>query len=409
VFWAGFVITNVSTFMQTFALGWLVVQLAVADGSPERAPLDLGLVAVARAVPGLALGLLGGVFADRRDRRGLLLATQVSFAALGTALAVLALTGLVSLPWVLALSALLAVTSSFYHPTRIALVPRLVGDANIMSAFGLNSLALNIGALVGPIVGGALVGPLSVGGVLLASACLYAISALIYLRLPSQAAATDARRTRVFVALAEGLRYVRDDPTVRWLMLLFAVMALVARPYLDLLPAFAGAIGTDAVGLAQMSACAGLGSLFAGLLTASTRAIRRKGLIVVIGVIATGVTLAILGLQRELATSLLVVVALSFFLMTASGMVGGVLQLETPDAMRGRVIGVQSLLLEGGLPLGGLAVGSLGTAVGIGSAFAAVGALLAVVGLGALIFVPSLRQSGRTHAVATPVRDSAHA
>jgi hypothetical protein len=158
-----------------------------------------------------------------------------------------------------------------------------------------------------------------------------------------------------------------------------------------------------------MSACAGLGSLFAGILTASTRAIRRKGLIVVTGVVATGVTLAILGLQRELAISLAVIVALSFFLMMASGMVGGVLQLETPDAMRGRVIGVQSLLLEGGLPLGGLAVGSLGTAVGIGSAFAAVGALLAVVGLGALIFVPSLRQSGQTRAVVTHLRDSAHA
>jgi hypothetical protein len=394
--------------MQSFALGWLVVLIAIADGAPERAPLYLGLVAVARAVPGLTLGLLGGVLADRRDRRALLLATQISYAAIATAIAVLTITGLIGLGWVLAFSVLLAATGSFYHPTRIALLPRLVGETHLMSAFGMNVLALNIGTLVGPLVGGALIGPLSIGGVLLASAVLYAISALIYLFLAPRPAAADARRTRIFAALVEGLRYVRDEPSVRWLMVLFAATTLLARPYADLLPAFARSIGTDAVGLSQMGACVGAGSLFAGFLTASIGGLRRKGLAVVVGVVATGLALVGVAAQTALLPSLALIVVLSFCLMTASGIVGAVLQIETPDAMRGRVIGVQQLLIEGGMPIGGLALGSLGTALGIGPAFAIGGALLAAAGIGIVVLVPSLRRvDGDGPRV--EVRDSAHA
>src|SRR4029079_687241 len=103
-------------------------------------------------------------------------------------------------------------------------------------------------------------------GVLLASAILYAIGACLYLTIPPRPVAVDARRTRVVAALVEGLRYVRDDPTVRWLMILFAAATLFARPYADLLPAFARSIGLDAIGLAQMAAAVGGGYLFARVL-----------------------------------------------------------------------------------------------------------------------------------------------
>ena len=388
--------------MQAFALGWLVVQLAVQAGTPERAPLYLGFVGISRAVPGLALGLFGGVVADRRDRRALLLATQASFTAIATALAILTLSGLVNLPWVLILSALMAATSSLYHPTRQALQPRLVGERNLMSAFGLNSLSLNVGTLTGPLIGGLLIGPLSVGGVLLVSAILYAIAVLLYLTMKPQPAAANARQVRVIPALIEGLRYVRDEPMVRWLMLLFAAATLFVRPYADLLPAFARSISVDAVGLSQMAACVGVGSLFAGFITASSGSIPRKGLAVVGCVVATGITLVFFAVQTTLVPSLALIVVLSFFLMTASGIVGALIQFETPDHLRGRVVGVQNLMIEGGLPVGTLVLGSLGTAVGIGPALAAGGALLAATGLAAAVLVPALRR-------ADEVRDSAHA
>ncbi len=189
---------------------------------------------------------------------------------------------------------------------------------------------------------------------------------------------------------------------VRWLMLLFAATTLLARPYADLLPAFARSISVDAVGLSQMAACVGVGSLFAGFITASSGSIRRKGVVVIGGVIATGVTLASFAAQTTLVSSLVLIVVLSFFLMTASGIVGALVQFETPDHLRGRVVGVQNLVIEGGLPLGTLALGTLGTALGIGPALAIGGTLLAAAGLAAAIFVPALRRDDK-------VRDSAHA
>src|SRR5258706_7874850 len=118
IFWSGFLLSNIGTMMQAFGLGWLVVQLAVSDGTPERAPLYLGFVGVSRAVPGLALGLFGWVVADRHDRRALLLPTQASYAAIATALPGLTLSGIINPPWVLVLSPLIAPPSSPYPPTR---------------------------------------------------------------------------------------------------------------------------------------------------------------------------------------------------------------------------------------------------------------------------------------------------
>jgi hypothetical protein len=144
---------------------------------------------------------------------------------------------------------------------------------------------------------------------------------------------------RVIAALIEGLRYVRNEPMVRWLMLLFAATTLFARPYVDLLPAFARSISVDAVGLSQMAACVGLGSLFAGFITASSGRVRRKGVAVIGCVVATGFALVFFAVQTTLVPSLALIVTLSFFLMTASGIVGALIQFETPDHLarpRGR-------------------------------------------------------------------------
>src|SRR5207245_11209882 len=93
LFWIGLVVSNIGTWMQQFGLGWLVVQLAIRDGAPQLAPLYLGLVGLARAVPGLAFGLFGGVVADRADRRRLLTVTQTSAGILAALLGVLTIAG----------------------------------------------------------------------------------------------------------------------------------------------------------------------------------------------------------------------------------------------------------------------------------------------------------------------------
>ena len=392
VFWAGFVGYTIAQGMQTFGIGYITVQTAARDGVPERGALYLGFMGLAAAIPGLALGLFGGVIADRRDRRALLILSLVGFAAGAGLLALLAFSGNVTLWWLLAISAFSSAVSSFWVPARQAIQPGLVGEERLMSAFGLNALALNLGQLIGPLVGGALIVPFGIAGVLFVPAVLFALVAVVYLVLAPRPVDSRARHSNVIAALAEGVRYVRDDRTVRWLMLLFGVATLVVRPYSDLLPALARSIGADAVGLSQLVAAVGFGSLLAGFVTASSDAIPRKGLFVGSGFVCAGLALAVLATRGDVFSAVACVAVLSFFLMTSSGVIGALLQVATPDGLRGRVIGVQSLLIQGGMPLGTLTLGAVGASLGIGTALAMGGLAVAAFAAGSLALVPVLRE-----------------
>ena len=391
MFWAGFIVYCIATGMQTYGLGYLTVQLAARDGTPERGPLYLGLVGLSASIPALALGLFGGVVADRRERRGLLVFSLAGFAAAGLAIGGLTLVDRMALLPLLVLSAINSAVMSLWVPARQAIQAGLVGEQRIMSAFGLNALALNIGFIIGPLIGGGLIGPFGIAGVLIVPAVLYAIVAMGYLALAAQPVSHEARSPRVLSALAEGLRYVRDDPNVRWLMLLFAAATMLVRPYTDLLPAVARSIGADAIGLSQLVAAVGGGSLIAGFITASADAIPRKGLVVAIGFAGAGIALALLATKTTLAPAVALVVLLSFCLMGSSGIIGAFLQYATPDRLRGRVVGVQTLLIQGGMPAGTLTLGALGSSFGIGPTLAVSGLIVAAFSTAAILGVGALR------------------
>src|SRR5438093_6135287 len=137
LFWIGLVVSNIGTWMQQFGLGWLVVQLAIKDGVPQLAPFYLGLVGLARAVPGLAFGLFGGVVADRAERRRLLILTQTSAAALAALLGVLTISEHIHIVEVVLISAMNSIIFSFDAPTRQAMLPRLASDRELLIVIGL--------------------------------------------------------------------------------------------------------------------------------------------------------------------------------------------------------------------------------------------------------------------------------
>jgi len=179
---------------------------------------------------------------------------------------------------------------------------------------------------------------------------------------------------------------------VRWLMLLFAAATLIVRPYTDLLPALAKEIGADAVGLSRLVAAVGAGSLLAGFVTASADVIPRKGVVVGIGFAAAGMTLVALAARHDVVGAVALVVLLSFFLMTSSGIVGALIQYDTPDRLRGRVVGVQSLIIQGGMPLGTLTLGAVGAGIGVGPALSIGGVAVALFSAAALATVAVLRE-----------------
>src|SRR5438309_3269778 len=256
--WIGLVVSNVGTWMQQFGLGWLVVQLAIKDGVPQLAPFYLGLVGLSRALPGLAFGLFGGVVADRADRRRLLTVTQSSAAVVAAVLGILTLTDHINIVEIVLLSALNSVIFSFDAPTRQAMVPRLVSDRELLSAIGLNSAAFNGATLVGPLLGGVLIIPFGVGGLMLLNAVSYfaVVAALLVMR--AQPVDTG-RRAPMLDSIREGLSYLRHDPVLRWVVALSIATALLTRPYIQLLPAEAQFLGVGAVELSWLLAASGAG------------------------------------------------------------------------------------------------------------------------------------------------------
>ena len=392
LFWIGLVVSNVGTWMQQFGLGWLVVQLAIKDGSPQLAPFYLGLVGLARAVPGLAFGLFGGVVADRADRRRLLIMTQTSAAIVAGILGVLTISDHINIVEIVLISALNSIIFSFDAPTRQAMVPRLVSDKELMSAIGLNSAAFNGATLFGPLLGGVLIIPFGVGGLMMINAISYAsiVAALLLMRPQPVEPVTHLP---LIDSIREGLSFIRRDPVLRWVVALSVATALFTRPYIQLLPAEAQFLGVGALELSWLLAASGAGALAGALITASLGSWRRRGALLVGAAFAHGTLLTLFGAQHTVFGAMLFVGLTSLAVMIFLGMANTLLQTRAPDALRGRVMSVHTMVFMGFMPLGQMLLGSLGTFVGINNSFLVGGVIVTLLAGYAALRVNALREA----------------
>ncbi|MEO8632855.1 MAG: MFS transporter [Chloroflexota bacterium] len=393
LFWFGLVVSNIGSWMQVFGLGWLVVQLAIRDGAPQLAPLYLGLVGLSRALPGLTFGLVAGVVADRADRRRLLMLTQGAAGIIAAVLAALTISERINIIEVLLLVALNSVIFSFDAPTRQSMIPRLVKDRELMSAIGLNSAAMNGATLVGPLIGGVLIIPFGVGGLMLINALSYLAVIVALLSMKPQPVTDDGRRQSMVEAISEGLRYVRRDPVLRWVVLLTATTALFTRPYIQLMPAEAQALGVGAVELSWLLAASGAGALVGALVTASLGSFKRRGAVLVASVLAHGLLLSIFAEQRTLIGAMVFIGLTGAAVMVFLGMANVLMQTRTPDHVRGRAMSVHTMVVMGFMPLGQMLLGALGTVIGIDRAFLAGGIIVVLMATFALLRAPALRDA----------------
>src|SRR5213593_3522070 len=395
LFWIGLVVSNIGTWMQQFGLGWLVVQLAIKDGVPQLAPFYLGLVGLSRAVPGLAFGLFGGVVADRADRRRLLIMTQTSAAIVAGILAALTISEHINIVEIVLLSAMNSIIFSFDAPSRQAMVPRLVSDKELMSAIGLNSAAFNGATLVGPLIGGVLIIPFGVGGLMVINAISY-VAIVVALVLMRPQPVDAVRHLPLIESIREGLSFIRGDPVLRWVVTLSVATALFTRPYIQLLPAEAQFLGVGAIELSWLLAASGAGALGGALLTASLGGWKHRGALLVGAAFAHGTLLVFFGLQHTVLGALVFVGLTSLAVMVYLGMANTLMQTRTPDALRGRVMSVQTMVFIGFMPLGQMVLGSVGTLVGINNAYLVGGVLVTLLAGYAALRVSALRQAVAT-------------
>jgi MFS family permease len=395
--WLGLGTGGIGDTIQLFAVGWLMVEIAIREGQPARAPLYLGLAGLSRAVPALTLGVFGGVLADRMDRRLLLMLAQVGSVLVALALAAMVVRGEVSVVPVLLLSAIGATMYSVDLPTRQSLLSRIVPGQDLLSAVGLTQAASNAAMLLGPLIGGILILPFGIGGLILVNALAHAVTLVLLFRIRGAAGdPSQARRVNVLRSVWEGLSYVAREPVLRWVVAMSVVSGIGLRPLAQVMPAFAANhLGVGAVELSWLLATLGAGTLAGSLTSASLGSFARPGVILGLLLVAWGGTAVGLSLQTALGPALGSVVFVGAFHFTFSGIALTLMQTRTPDHLRGRTISIYVLTIVGASPLGAFVLGSAGSVLGIETAMRLGGVVGAALGLFVLFRVRAMRDVGR--------------
>jgi MFS family permease len=358
--WIGLFVSFSGSMMQNAALLWHVSLLV----APDRKGLALGMVGLVRVVPIMIFSMISGVVADAWDRRKLMLFTQIAATGVAVALAVLAYRGLTHVWPVYLLAALGSAVGAFDLPARGALVPTLVPREHLPNAISLNTIMFQTASVVGPSLGGVLIASTSVGWVYIANAISFGfvIVALLMMRdvPPHPKSETGSRDDVSMHAALEGLRFVFRSPLIRSTMLLdfFATFFSSATALLPIFAQDVLQVGARGYGWLYAAPAVGAMATSAALVPLADR-IERRGPTLLWAVAGYGLATVVFGLSRSFWLTfgcLMLTGATDTVSMVIRNIVR---QLETPDRLRGRMMGVNMVFFMGGPQLGEFEAGTV--------------------------------------------------
>jgi MFS family permease len=338
--------------MQIVAQAWIVLDLS---GSA----FYLGLVGFLGQLPILLFTLLGGAFADRIDRRKLLLCSQYVQLAVAVLLTILVYLGWIKVWHFLVLVFVSGSGQAFGGPAYQALVPNLVDKEDIPNAVALNSIQFNLARVVGPILAGAALA--SLGAVFcfgLNALSFFAVIAALYMIRTSFV--PPRINESVLVQIRGGFSYIRQKGNLWQLTVLGFVSTFCGVPLLTLLPVYARDIfHLEATGYSAMMAISGAGSILGALLYATFSKVHSQGLLTLWVQILFGILICLFALSRDLVLSCFLLFATGLCLIALFASITSLVQITTDDEMRGRIMSIFMLAFRGGMPLGDLAAGWL--------------------------------------------------
>ena len=372
--WMANVLSTSGTWMQKVAQNWLVLTVG---GSP----FYLGLDAFLGELPILLLTLVGGVIADRHDRRRLLVMSQCVQLTTAFTLAALVYFDLIRIWHVLALSFTTGIAQAFGGPAYQSLMPSLVPRRDLPNAVALNSIQFNLSRILGPVVAGLTLATVGMAACFALNGLSFFIVIAALLRLDLQKAAAGQRRS-LLDEMHTGLAFVRARPAVMELTLLGFLTTFLALPLQTLLPVMAREVFAQGVeGYSSLMVCSGVGAVIGALVVAWLGRYPHMGrtALIVQGVFA--VLVVLFAGSRWLAASyaLLLLASMALIILTSTAV--SLAQLAAPDEMRGRVMSIFMVAFRGGMPLGSLAFGSLASATSAPTALTIAGVLLGVVSI----------------------------
>ncbi len=376
--WAGAFTSSCGTWMQTVAQSWLLLTIS---GNPQY----LAWAEVLQQAPFLAFSLVGGVLADRMDRRRILLLSQVVQLTSAFLLAGLVYTNRVEVWIILVLAFVVGVAMSFGGPAYQALVPTLVDREDLPNAVALNSIQFNLARVIGPVLAGAAFATLG------AAVCfglngLSFFAVILALLVLQRGAPTGIASGSVLDNLKAGLKTSYDDRALRGLIGLSFVGSLCAFPLLTFLPVFAKDVFRgDVKVFATFLAVFGLGAVVGALGTAGFGHVKRRGAVAVAMQMTFGALMIGFALSRSKWLSFAALFFAGAALMIVFAMFMTLVQQNVDDTMRGRVVSVYSLAFRGGMPLGNVVAGFLVTLMPVPWVLVGNGTLLVLVGMTVLL------------------------
>ncbi|UFP96471.1 MFS transporter [Gloeobacter morelensis] len=330
LFFAGAFLSNVGGWIQVIAQGWLVLSL-------DDSPFWLGAVGFAGGLPALLFSLVGGVFADRFDRQRLLVSAMGVQMVMAASLGALTLAGMVTLWQVAALAFVTGLSMALSGPAYQTVARDLAVD-EVTSAIALNAAQFNLARAIGPSIAAVLLASAGSAVCFFLNAASYAvvITTLLRVKLPSRPT-PDTLSFRC--SLVEAFRYVRDNPTVQWLLLIIAVSSVFAMPYITLLPLFAKDIlQVGAAGLGLLTGAVGVGAVSGSLLIAWLGDRLGKGRIVFLASLGLGLSLVGFALSTSFGFSLVALALLGASVVGQITVVNTLLQTTVPTRLLGRVM-----------------------------------------------------------------------
>jgi len=349
LFWLSLFISNIGTWMQMTATNWLLYQLT-------NSPLQLGLNGVFRAIPAIALGLISGTFADRYDRKWLLLWTQLILGLLSLGLGVLDHVGHIQAWQIYLFTFISSSVGSFDGPARQSLFPSLVPRAVLPNAVALNSLLWKGAALLGPTLGGIAISAMGTSGAFYANAASFlgVVVALMFMR----ASPPERQTQRNFLAETKaGFSYIVSQPVILGLTIMEAFASVFGLDHAMLTILASDVFRVGAHGFGFMQSCRGLGAVIGSSLFIAMGQRATQGKVLLVSAILYGAGFAVFGLSP----SFLIALVLLAFIGATDTIWGAarstIMQMLAPEKFRGRVMGVFQLSNRGLHPLGQMETG----------------------------------------------------
>jgi len=385
LYWFGQLSSVLAQNMEGIAQSWLVLELT-------NSPLLLGLTGLAFAIPTITLTLLGGVVADRADRRRIMIFSQLGSASIFFILATLVIAGWIALWQVMTLAFLSGCIRAFDRPSRMALLPQMVPKGDIPNAVAVGGTIWQLNRLAGPAVAGLLIYLIGIGPTYY-FCCFASLSAVcLWVGIHFEHQPTAVSSGGLLQHMMDGLNFIWKNEIFYTFISMTFFNSVFGMSYLILMPVFARDVLTvGSQGFGFLQSAGGLGALCGVLAVAYFSHSRAKGRQAIGGAIIFGILLICFALSKSYHLSLLLACALGIASQFYITVINAILQVNLPDQLRGRVMGIYGLTWEL-MPVGGLIAGAIAEYAGAPAAVVLGGALVAVMALGIGIFSPNMRR-----------------